>query len=207
MKSYKIFIIDYGMGNLASVYKAFSMFSTGVKVIDKPSLVKQADKLVLPGVGHFEAGAENLEKLKFKDEILEFIEKGKFFLGICLGLQLLFEKSEESKSMQGLKVLKGSVVKFKNFYNGKKYAVPHMGWNRVFRVKDDKIFEAIKNGEYFYFVHSYFVKPSENVILCESEYGEKFCSGVKKDNIYAFQFHPEKSQKAGLHLIENFALL
>lgn len=206
-----ITIIDYGMGNLRSVQKAFELFYHGkVKVSSSARDIALSKKIVLPGVGAFDKAMEELEKRNLIKPILKSIEKDRHFLGICLGLQLLFSESEEGGSAKGLDILKGKVKKFTG-QNGLK--VPHMGWNRI-RVKGQgsrvkgKVLEGLRDGVYMYFVHSYYVEPEDkDVILCITDYGVTFTSGICKDNIYAFQFHPEKSQTRGLQIIKNFVEL
>ena len=190
-----IAIIDLGIGNLSNVKKAVKGVLT-----DKAEEIEKAEKIILPGVGSFPSVLKKLNSLR--DVILESIKKGKPFLGICLGLQLLFEKSEEGEG-EGLKVFKGEVVKFRNV------RVPHIGWNRVFKVKDSKILNGIKDGKYFYFVHSYFVEPlNEEIILTRTEHeGFNFVSGIESKNIFGLQFHPEKSGEAGQKILENFRKL
>ncbi len=146
---------------------------------------------------------EELKKRKLLDVIKEVIEKGKPFLGICLGFQLLFSESEEGGKKKGLDILKGKVKRFKDV-DGLK--IPHMGWNRISaRSKKSKILDGVKNDSYMYFVHSYFVEPKDkDIVICETDYGKNFASGIQKKNIYAFQFHPEKSQAQGLKIVKNF---
>ncbi|ASJ17560.1 imidazole glycerol phosphate synthase subunit HisH [Thermococcus chitonophagus] len=190
-----IAIVDLGVGNLANVRKALK----GVITSD-PYEIEKAEKIVLPGVGNFGAVMERLHPLK--DVILEGIKEGKPFLGICLGLQLLFEESEESPGSRGLEVFKGKVVKLKGV------RVPHIGWNQVWIRKDCPLFRGIKSGSYFYFVHSYHVVPQdEDIIVATTDYGLDFVSAVCKDNVFAVQFHPEKSSRNGLKLLENFRRL
>jgi len=194
-----IAIVDLGIGNLANVRKALD----GVITSD-PYEIEKAEKIVLPGVGNFGAVMEKLEPLR--GAILDSINDGKPFLGICLGLQLLFEWSEESEG-KGLGVFKGNVVRFKGV------RTPHIGWNQVWWKKDCPLFEGIKDGAYFYFVHSYYVNPAdESIIAGVTDYQSKgnkviFTSAVCKDNIFGVQFHPEKSSRAGLRLLANFRRL
>jgi glutamine amidotransferase len=201
-----IIIIDYGMGNLRSVQKAFEKFCPDVIVSSSSKHVLKADKIVLPGVGAFRNAMAELDKRGLVDPIKKSIEKGKPFLGVCLGLQLLFSESSEGGSVKGLDIIKGRVLKFDD-KNGLK--VPHMGWNLIRNTQYAQrttILDGVNDSSYMYFVHSYYVQPEEReVILCETDYGIIFTSGIHRDNIYAFQFHPEKSQAAGLRIIENFA--
>lgn len=187
------------MGNLRSVSKALERVGFKVKVSSEPEEVKKAPALVLPGVGAFKDAMENLKRLGLYKEILRHIEKGKPYLGICLGLQLLFEKSYEFGKTEGLGVLEGEVVLLPTTVK-----VPHIGWNQIWKRKPSWLLEGLKEGEYFYFVHSYHVVPKrQGVILTTTDYGIDFVSSVEYENIFAFQFHPEKSQRAGLRLLEN----
>jgi glutamine amidotransferase len=203
-----ITIVDYGMGNLRSVQKAIELFCRGVRVSSSADDIRASDKVVLPGVGAFGKAMEELEKRKLVRPLIEFIENGKPFLGICLGFQLLFSQSEEAKKVKGLGILKGKVRRFKDAQGLK---IPHMGWNRISvrrKAQSAKILEGVPDGAYMYFVHSYYAEPKDkDIVLCETGYGENFASGIYKGNIYAFQFHPEKSQGMGLRIIKNFAEL
>jgi len=203
-----ITIIDYGMGNLRSVQKAFELFYPNVRISSSCEDVLSSNKIVLPGVGAFGKAMEELRKRHLAKAIKEAIEKGRPFLGICLGLQLLFSESEEGGRVKGLGVLSGKVRKFKNVG---KLKIPHMGWNRIRNVTDGAgpaILNGVPEGSYMYFVHSYVVEPKDkDVILCETDYGETFASGIENDNVHAFQFHPEKSQSVGLRIIKNFVEL
>ncbi len=203
-----IAIIDYGMGNLRSVQKAFEKFCSNVIVSASANDILKADKIVLPGVGAFKTAMDELKKRGLIDPIKESIEKGRPFLGICLGLQLLFSESEEGGRIKGLDVIKGKVKRFKH-KDGLK--IPHMGWNQIRTTNDERrttILDGVTDGSYMYFVHSYYAAPKDkDVILCETDYGRNFTSGVHKDNVYGFQFHPEKSQSAGLKIVENFVNL
>ncbi|ENN96219.1 imidazole glycerol phosphate synthase subunit HisH [Methanocaldococcus villosus KIN24-T80] len=190
-----IAIIDYNAGNLRSIQKAVEMFDKAI-ITNKKEDILSADKVILPGVGNFGSAVNHLEPLK--DAIYKIIDDGIPFLGICLGMQILFERSEEKKDAKGFGIIKGDVVKFRNV------KIPHMGWNTVKIVKDCILFENIKDNSYFYFVHSYYVKPYEDVVVGETEYGVVFPSVINKNNIFATQFHPEKSGKLGLKVIENF---
>ena len=192
------------MGNIRSVQKAFELFHSKVRISSSFKDILASDKVILPGVGAFGKAMEELKKRSLIDVIKEIIEKGKPFLGICLGYQLLFSKSEEDKGQKGLDILKGSVKKFKS-KDGLK--IPHMGWNKINSThrKGLKILNNVSNRSYMYFVHSYFVKPDDKkIVICKTDYGQNFASGIQKDNIYAFQFHPEKSQGVGLKIVENF---
>ncbi|MBN1526770.1 MAG: imidazole glycerol phosphate synthase subunit HisH [Candidatus Omnitrophica bacterium] len=205
-----IAVIDYGMGNLRSVEKALQVAGARTKVTSDPKDLKKADKIVFPGVGSFGGAMRELEKLGLVQALKDAIDEGKPFLGLCLGLQLLFEKSEEAPGVKGLGVLKGEVKRFRL----KGLKVPHMGWNTIgYQVPRSpglqaRILKGISNDAYMYFVHSYYAKPADKkVILTTTDYGIKFVSGICKDNVYAFQFHPEKSQAVGLRILKNFVKL
>lgn len=197
-----IAVVDYGMGNLRSVQKALERVGLDAVITSNPSDLDNADGIVVPGVGAFGDAIHNLERLGLKDKIVENINKGKPYLGICLGLQILFEYGFEFGEHQGLGVIKGKVVRFDEKLDIK---IPHMGWNQVWKRKNSKMFEDIKEGEFFYFVHSYYCKPDDDEAMATStDYGITFCSAVEMDNVWAVQFHPEKSQQAGLKLLSNF---
>lgn len=202
-----IAIIDYGMGNLRSVQKGFEKTGFEAVVTADPRVLLEAEKVVLPGVGAFRDCIRNLEQGGFVEPLLRVIAEGRPFLGICLGLQLLFTESEEFGLHRGLGVIPGRVVRFPEGMaeNGEKLAVPHMGWNQISFRKRPQAFNGIDEGANVYFVHSYYVKPDdESVIATTTGYGMEFCSSIWKDNIVATQFHPEKSQEIGLKIIKNF---
>ncbi|MBI5178737.1 MAG: imidazole glycerol phosphate synthase subunit HisH [Nitrospinae bacterium] len=196
-----IAIVDYGMGNLRSVQKAFEKLGLPAIITRDAGLMASASRLVLPGVGAFGLCMERLRGYGLVEPIKDFIAGGKPFLGICLGLQLLFEESEEFGRQEGLGVLKGKVKRF----SAPGIKVPHMGWNNVKIVGPSPLFDGIADGSHFYFVHSFYVEPAEPVATGETEYGGTFVSAIQKGNVYATQFHPEKSQSAGLKMLENFA--
>jgi glutamine amidotransferase len=208
-----IAVIDYGMGNLRSVQKALEFVGAKVFVTHDSDLILNADSVVLPGVGSFKDCMSNLKELNLIDPIRKFIDGGKPFLGICLGLQVLFEESEEYGPVAGLGILPGKVVKFSRNIsktkNGQLIKVPHMGWNKIEVKKKEPLFENIDViAPYFYFVHSYYVVPKDkNMVATVTNYGIEFVSGIQYKNIYAFQFHPEKSQTMGLALLERFSNL
>ncbi len=198
-----IAIVDYGRGNLRSVQKAFEYLGYRAVVTDDPDAIMAADKVVLPGVGAFGDCMDNLKSRDLDKVVVECVKQGKYFLGICLGLQLLFTYSEEFGPVKGLDLVKGKVVRFP-----KGLKVPHMGWNQVEVVKENPLLKGISSGDYFYFVHSYYVVPEdEEVVATVTEYGVRFVSMIHVDNVFATQFHPEKSQRVGLKVLENFASL
>jgi glutamine amidotransferase len=210
-----IAVIDYGMGNLRSVQKALEVAGAKAKVTSDPKDIKKAEKIVFPGVGAFGEAMEELRKRDLIHPIKDAIAEGKTFLGLCLGLQLLFEKSAEDPGVKGLCVLEGEVKKFGvrgpgSGVRGEKLKVPHMGWNTIIKGArgqgpGSRILHGVPDGSYMYFVHSYYVKPKDKTVaLTTTNYGIDFVSGIHKDNIYAFQFHPEKSQGIGLKILENF---
>lgn len=208
-----IAIIDYDMGNLKSVSKAFEAVGADVCITRDPKIIANADKVVLPGVGAFSHCMDNLKNYGLIDPIKQSIKSGKWFLGICLGLQLLFEESEEFGPVKGLGILKGSVARFNasRFTNDERRTtlkIPHMGWNQIIKQGDPILFKDIPDETSVYFVHSYYVKPTDTKIIATiTNYGIDFCSSIQKDNIVATQFHPEKSQKWGLKILENFVKL
>ena len=207
-----IAVIDYGMGNLRSVQKALEFVGAKVVVTHDPDLILNADSVVLPGVGAFKDCMANLKELKLIDPIKNFIDSGKPFLGICLGLQVLFEESEEYGPVDGLGILPGKVVKFSDVGSdpkkGPSLKIPHMGWNQIKVKKDLPLFEGVGDAPYFYFVHSYYVIPENSEIIATvTHHGVEFVSGIQHNNIYAFQFHPEKSQTLGLSILKQFSNL
>jgi len=198
-----IAIIDYEMGNLRSVQKAFEHVGHSATITSDAAVLADAEKIVLPGVGAFRDAIAALRVRKLIEPIRAAVEAGKPFLGICLGLQLLFDKSFEDGEHDGLGLLPGKVVRFR-LANG--YKVPHMGWNQVQFRQRPPVFEGIADNAHFYFVHSYFVAPQdERIVATQTDYSTPFCSSIWQDNLYAVQFHPEKSQSAGLRLLKNFA--
>jgi imidazole glycerol-phosphate synthase subunit HisH len=199
----KIAIIDYGMGNLRSVQKGFEKVGCQATVTSDPAVVSAAEKVVLPGVGAFEDAIAELKRKNLVASVLDAIDSGKPFLGICLGLQMLFKTSYENGRHNGLGVLKGDCVRFTL---PKQFAVPHMGWNQLMIRNSPPIFKGISEGTYVYFVHSYYVVPEDaKIIATETDYGGPFCSMIWRDNVFATQFHPEKSQAEGLKILKNFA--
>jgi glutamine amidotransferase len=203
-----IAIIDYGMGNLRSVQKGFEKIGREAIVTDDPLVVLQAEKVVLPGVGAFRDCMHNLEQGGFVEPILKIIAEGRPFLGICVGMQLLFTDSVEFGLYSGLNVIPGHVLRFPDQMTvaGEKLKVPQMGWNQLSFKRRPPAFEGIEDGSNVYFVHSYYVRPDDSgVVATTTDYGIEFCSSVWKDNIVATQFHPEKSQEIGLKILKNFA--
>ena len=199
-------IIDYGSGNLRSVFNAFRYLGQAVRVCEGPDELRRAEKIVLPGVGSSKDAMEGLARGNFVEPLLEHVAGGKPFLGICLGLQLLFTRSEESGGCDCLNWIRGEV---KLFPAGEGLKVPQIGWNTVdIRRTDCPIFRGIGNGTYFYFVHSYFCDNDEEEYAAGvTEYGVRYTSALWKDNVFAVQFHPERSQEAGIKMLENFAKL
>jgi len=199
-------IIDYGMGNIHSVQKALEYFGASTVVTGKPQEVIKAEKLVLPGVGAFDDAALELEKQGLAQAIREHIKGNKLFLGICLGMQLLFESSEEARDKSGLGILKGGIERFA-LNQGVK--IPHMGWNQLnIKKQDCPLLKGVKDNAYVYFCHSYYPAPADReVIAATTDYGGEFASLVWDKNIYAVQFHPEKSQETGLRMLKNFVEL
>lgn len=198
-----IAIIDYQMGNLRSVQKAFESFGTEAVITSDAAVLQQADKVVLPGVGAFEDAIKELRNRDLVSPIHDLVASGKPFLGICIGLQLLFDVSYEGGEYEGLGIIAGEVRRFEI---AAEFKVPHMGWNQVNIEHAAPILKGIENNTYFYFVHSYYVVPSDpNVISVTSDYDGTFCAGIWRDNLFATQFHPEKSQRAGLQLLQNFS--
>jgi glutamine amidotransferase len=205
-----IAIIDYGMGNLRSVQKGFEKIGSEAVITDDPQVVLRAERVVLPGVGAFRDCIHNLEQGGFVEPILKVIAEGRPFLGICVGMQLLFSDSVEFGLYSGLNVIPGHVLRFpaQMTVAGEKLKVPQMGWNQLSFKRRPPVFEGVDNGSNVYFVHSYYVKPDDSsVIATTTDYGIEFCSSVWKDNIVATQFHPEKSQGIGLRILKNFAEL
>ncbi|MDD4899469.1 MAG: imidazole glycerol phosphate synthase subunit HisH [Candidatus Omnitrophica bacterium] len=201
-----IAIVDYGMGNLHSVEKALQSFGEKTLIADTAAALKKCEKIVLPGVGAFDDAMAELKKKKIDLAIKEAVKNKKIFLGICLGMQLLFEESEEANSEKGLGLLLGKVNRFSE-KSGQK--VPQMGWNQLMiEQKNCPLLKGIASGAQVYFCHSFYPAPAENsVIAATTDYGIKFSSIVWKENVYGVQFHPEKSQEIGLKILKNFVEL
>lgn len=201
----KIAIVDYGMANLRSVQKAFEHVGHRAQVISAPSEIASADKVVLPGVGAFQDAVATLREKHLDEPILRHIEKGKPFLGVCLGLQMLFDVGYEDGEHRGLGVLRGKCVRF-DVDRTMHLKVPHMGWNQLNLHRPSPLFKDLPDGAGVYFVHGYHVVPDDpSVIATTTDYGRPFVSSIWRDNVMATQFHPEKSQKAGLQILRNFA--
>lgn len=202
-----IAIVDYEMGNLRSVHKAFETQGYNASVTSSADAIKKADGLVLPGVGAFGDCLKNLREKGLLEPIKDFISSGRPFLGICLGLQALFNESEESPGVKGLGVFKGKVTKFSELpQNGLK--VPQIGWNQIEFDHPTSVMKNVPQKSWFYFVHSYYVEPEDKDLnLVRSDYGVQFTAAVEKDNVFACQFHPEKSGELGLRIVRNFAEL
>lgn len=198
-----IAIIDYGVGNLASVRNAFIKLGHEAVISSSREQILQADRVVLPGVGAFADAMNNLSRLALDETVKQVIAAGTPLLGICLGLQLLFTEGEEHGIHPGLGIIKGKVKKFDL---PRAYKVPHMGWNQVFPRGDSILFKGLPPGSHFYFVHSYYVLPQDDsVIAAHSDYGVDFVCAVEENNLMATQFHPEKSGRLGLQVLQNFA--
>lgn len=196
-----ITVIDYGMGNLRSVVKAVEKYTDSVRISSDPESIDTSDALIMPGDGAFGMAMTHLSDMGWIDPLKEFLESGKYFLGICLGYQLLFSSSDEFGYNLGLDIIPGHVTKFK--FNDLK--IPHMGWNEVALKGHSRFLEGIESSSYFYFIHSYYPEIKDTSwVLGETDYGITFPCIVGKDNIIATQFHPEKSHKTGLRIIENF---
>ncbi len=216
-----IAIVDYGMGNLRSVEKGFLKVGVDAEITSSPEVINKADGVVLPGVGAFRDCMRELTTLNLTDSIVNAINQNKPYLGICLGLQVLFSESEEFGKCRGLDIFKGKVVKFdfgsdassiSNQPAGRQAGaetcnlkVPHMGWNELKLKNSNPVLNGIRENTYFYFVHSFYVtSEDDSIVSTTTDYGVEFVSMIWKDNIFAVQFHPEKSQDAGLKLLENF---
>ena len=197
-----IAIIDYGMGNLRSVQKGLERVGFDAVVTRDAGQIHAARGVVLPGVGAFSACMENLRKFGPIEPIREIVRRKTPFLGICLGFQLLFSESEEFGKQKGLDLFRGKVI---GFHGGADLKVPHMGWNRIEKQQDSPFLEGLSSGDYVYFVHSFYVVPSDNsIVATTTDYGQSFVSSVAIDKLFACQFHPEKSQELGLRILANF---
>lgn len=200
-----ISIIDYEMGNLRSVQKAFEHLGHDACFIDQPEQIESAEKLVLPGVGAFKDAMDLLNNRKLSGAIKAAVARKTPLLGICLGLQLLFDQSDEGGTHSGLGIVSGQV---KRFDLPSEFKVPHMGWNQVTVTASDPVFASVEQNDWFYFVHSHYAEPAQSsVVTLTAEYGIPFCAALRQDNVFACQFHPEKSQTAGLGILERFVAL
>ncbi len=196
-----IAIIDYGVGNLRSVEKAFTSQGIEAVVTSDEKILRKADKLVLPGVGAFKACMDGLKAREFDELVLEAARSGKPIIGLCVGLQMMFDEGHEFGVHKGLGLMPGRVVKFPE-----KLRVPHIGWNQVEFKRNHAVFNQLPSQTFFYFVHSFYVEADDPVcVLGETDYGMRYASICGRDNIVGVQFHPEKSQTAGLKLLKNFA--
>ena len=197
-------IIDYGVGNLFSLQSSFSAIGEAVVVSSDPEVLRKTDHILLPGVGAFEDAVKKLRDTKLDQMVYEVVKAGKPLMGICLGMQMLFEKSFEYGEHQGLGLLKGEVIPMEGLLP-KELKIPHMGWNALNITKPDgKLFRNTKEGDYVYFVHSYFASGCEDSLAAQTEYGKWLTAAVEKDNIFGCQFHPEKSGEVGLNILRAF---
>ena len=197
-----IAIIDYGAGNIKSVEKALELLGENTVVSSDPEVIKSADKVILPGVGSFGSAMENIRKLGLEKTIREVTDNGTPFLGICLGLQLLFESSEESPGVKGLSILPGKILRIPD-KDGLK--IPHMGWNSLEFPRKTKLFGHLSQEPYVYYVHSYYLKADdEDIVAATTQYGVTIHAAVEKGNVFACQFHPEKSSDVGLSILKKF---
>ena len=198
-----IAIIDYGAGNIQSVYKALKFIGADCKVTSDKDEILNADGAILPGVGSFGDAMDTMTKRGIKDTIIEYTKSGKPFLGICLGLQLLFPESEETPDVKGLDIFKGTITKIPN--QNRTLKIPHMGWNNISIKQKNGIFKDIEGEPYVYFVHSFYLKAQDkDIVAATTQYGVEIDAAVQKGNIIATQFHPEKSGEVGLKMIKNF---
>lgn len=198
-------IVNYNIGNLASVLNALVKVGAKAQIEKEPSRLLQYDRLILPGVGAFGDAMEHLVQSGMKEAVLEFAKSGKPLLGICLGMQLLFEKSYEFGEHAGLGLLEGEIIPFDKTRMGEGYKIPQMGWNRFYAKKKSPLLKGLEEGFYLYYVHSFHaVAKREEDVLGESVYGYPFVSAIERDNVAGFQPHPEKSHDAGLRILKNF---
>lgn len=198
-----IAIIDYGAGNIQSVYKALKFIGADCKVTSDKDEILNADGAILPGVGSFGDAMDTMTKRGIKDTIIEYTRSGKPFLGICLGLQLLFPESEETPGVKGLDIFKGTITKIPN--QNRTLKIPHMGWNNISIKQKNGIFKDIEGEPYVYFVHSFYLKAQDkDIVAATTQYGVEIDAAVQKGNIIATQFHPEKSGEVGLKMLKNF---
>ena len=197
-----IAILDYDAGNIKSVEKALQSLGQECTITRDPELLRKADKLILPGVGAFKVAMDKIRSYGLEDVIKERVEQNIPFLGICLGLQLLFEESEENPGVKGLGILKGKIIRIPD---APELKVPQIGWNSLHLQNDGVLFQGIAQGAYVYFVHSYYLKAEdEDIVTATTEYGVTIHASVQKDNVFACQFHPEKSSDVGMQILKNF---
>jgi len=200
-----IAMIDYDAGNIKSVEKALQKLGADVVITKDPQVILNADKVILPGVGSFGDAMNNLKKYGLDEVIHQVVENGTPFLGICLGLQLLFERSNESPEAVGLGILKGEILRIPEAEGLK---IPHMGWNSLHLQNNGRLFQGLKENDYVYFVHSYYLKAEEEeIVKATTNYSVNIHASVEKDNVFACQFHPEKSSDVGLQILKNFVEL
>lgn len=200
----KIALIDYNMGNLASVQNAFKKMGASCELVSDPDKLQNYDKAILPGVGAFGDAMEHLGQTGMKQAVREYGKSGKFMLGICLGMQVLFEKGFEFGEHEGLGLIPGRIVPFDKERFAHPLKVPHMGWNELFVQKETSIFQGMEREFYLYFVHSYHAQTEDEYVIGKTFYGYEFVSAVQKDNIIGLQPHPEKSHENGLKIVKNF---
>ncbi len=199
-----IAVVDYNMGNLASVVNALEKVGASCKIVSDPHEIKRSDKILLPGVGAFADAMRHLQKSGMDEAILEFAQSGKPLLGICLGMQLLFSRSSEFGEHKGLGLIPGEVVPFDPDLFDSLHKIPHMGWNELFVQKQSPLFEGLPGDFYLYFVHSYHAVTPDEYAIGKTWYGYEFVSAVQNDNIFGMQPHPEKSHDNGLKILKNF---
>lgn len=197
-------LVDYNVGNLQSVINAFRKIGANIELVSEPNKLKTYDKAILPGVGAFGDAMKNLKHTHMQEAILEFAKSGKYLFGVCLGMQLLLEKSYEFGEYEGLGLIEGEVKKFNPEKFSEPLKVPHMGWNSLHVEKDIPLFKGLKEEFYLYFVHSYHACCKDEVSIGKTTYGYNFASAIQKENIIGFQPHPEKSHENGLKILENF---
>lgn len=197
-----IAIIDYGMGNLRSVQKAFEFIGCPCVVTDDPALIEKSEKVVLPGVGAFADAIKTIKEKQLDRAIYKAVDDGKPFLGICLGMQLIFDKSYENGEYDGLGIIPGRVVRLPDTVK-----IPHVGWNSLDIKMRSPLFDGLDENPYVYFVHSYYLETGEPVVSAETFYGKQIQVAVQRGNVFALQFHPEKSGRTGLRILENFGRL
>ena len=198
-----IAVIDYGVGNLFSIKSSFARIGADVVITSDKKIIQNADRIMLPGVGAFEDAARKLRESGMADLLREEVKKGKYLMGICLGMQLLFEKSFEYGEHEGLGLLKGEVVPMKGYVD-KNLKVPHIGWNGLHLERDSVLLKDCKEGDCVYFVHSYFAADCKDSVIATTEYSRPITAAVEKDNVFGCQFHPEKSGEVGLNVMRAF---